>query len=125
MVEGLENNRLIHGIVPIAALTLTGLILSGAFSDRVRKLIRARDHDCQWQTGEGHAGILEAAHLNHNHSYPQYNSPENGRLLCTKHHLADHESGRQTGLNAHQNNWAINALRNRLNRFMIDDILEP
>lgn len=114
-----EQPRFHFGIVPLALAPLAGFLLLTSFSDRVRKLIRQRDKACQWDIDEGeiHEGILEAAHINHNRSYPQYNSPENGRLYCTKHHLADHESGRMNGLNEHQNNFAVDAIGKRLKLF--------
>lgn len=118
MIES-EQPRFHYGIVPLVIAPLAGFLLFNAFSDRVRSLIRQRDKVCQ-DEGE-HLGILEAAHLNHNRSYPKYNTPENGVLRCTLHHLRDHESGRMNGLNKTQNDWAIETIRRRLNTFTVEE----
>lgn len=92
---------------------MSGYVALNAFSHRVKKEIKERDKTCQAESGQ-HIGLLEAAHYNHNRSYPQYNSPENGRLLCTLHHLQDHQERSDNGLSESQNDWAINALKGRL-----------
>ncbi len=89
-------------------------LASLAFSRPVKKEIKERDgREC---TGEGfHAGILEAAHIDHSHANPLYNDPSNGKLLCTAHHLEDHvlRAG-QNGLTTAENDGAITTVAKRL-----------
>lgn len=90
-----------------------GLLLSfGAFSRESRQIIMRRDKDCVMPPP--HEGGLEAAHINHKKDN-NYDNPNNGRVLCTKHHLEDHISrAGRNGLSKNHNNWAINMLLQRL-----------
>lgn len=119
MIEN-EQTRFHYGIVPLVIAPLAGFLLT-SFSDRVRKLIKQRDRSCQWPL-EGdddmHVGYLEAAHYDHSRSNPRYDTPENGQLLCTKHHQAQHiANAGHNGLTESQNNWAVDAIGKRLKLF--------
>lgn len=105
---------IIGGLIPLGILTLTGLLVSGAFSDRTRRLIHQRDHDRSVLSGK--TEHLECAHLNHNKGYSKYNDPSNGRLLEISEHYLDHlnRAGRN-GLTESQNNWALGAIWGRMN----------
>jgi len=97
------------------ASVLLGVVglCTGAFTSGVRMQILERDgYRCKLCGATDH---LEAAHINHNKSRYDYNSPSNGRTLCIKHHLMDHinRHGRN-GLPKRQNEWAIEQLRSRL-----------
>lgn len=108
------------------ALFVGGLIVAGyylstlAFSKRTRAEIRERDGSCQWEGESGeHFGILEAAHYDHDKDSPMYDDVDNGRLLCTQHHLQDHiENADDNGLNVYANEWAIDAIMKRLGKML-------
>ncbi len=97
------------------------LVARSAFSHRSREAIRERDQWTCKEHGEdcNSVGILEAAHINHDKSYHNYDHPSNGRLLCTEAHLDDHinRHGRN-GLPEHQNAWAIDTIKKRLAKFL-------
>lgn len=97
-----------------ASLFAVAYFSTYAFSRESRRAIIRRDGKCV-ANGEDHEGGLEAAHIDHSKDKPYYDDPQNGRALCTKHHLEDHirRHGRN-GLGKNQNKWAINAIRGRL-----------
>jgi hypothetical protein len=87
-----------------------------AFSKKVRREMIERDGGCQWFTDD-HEGGLEAAHTDHSRSNPNYNSLDNGQMLCTKHHRADHvERAGSNGLSFEHNNFAIKSLDKKLKK---------
>lgn len=88
-------------------------VLTSAFSYFSRKEILERDgHACRECGSTDH---LEAAHIDHNKRNKNYDDPQNGRTLCTEHHLQDHilRHGRN-GLTRSQNEWAIERIQERL-----------
>ena len=109
MIESLVNQETIRDILPLLFALPTIL----AFSSDIRRKILDRDgHKC---TVCGSTEHLEASHTDHNRDNPLYNDPSNGKTLCTRDHLQDHiEREGRNGLNHHQNQWAINKIRERL-----------
>lgn len=106
-------------IVPLLAVTGVLITSQFAFSRKSRNEIRRRDGTCQDDSGTSHLGNNEAAHFNHDRSSPSYDDPDNGRLLCTKHHMEDHIDGHgNNGLAKHHNSWAVSMLSKRLGRFL-------
>lgn len=93
----------------LGAVTISSLF---AFSSGVRKRIFQRDRADVW-TGETEK--LEAAHITHDRSDPNYNSETNGRMLSTRNHYIDHVNrvGRN-GLSLAGNNAALRLIWNRL-----------
>lgn len=93
---------------PEIIATIGTLAISLAFSRQSRKKIYERDRVCRVCGSVSH---LEAAHIDHNKSNPNYDDPSNGRLLCLPDHLEDHitREGRN-GLTVPQNRWAIHAM---------------
>jgi len=84
-----------------------GLVAVGlAFSKKVRHEIGERDG---WKSAvSGKQGRLEAAHINHDRSNPNYNDSSNGRMLTTAEHFWDHVNRHgRNGLSEEANNWAI------------------
>lgn len=105
----------------IPLLATAGIFMASqlAFSRKSRNKIRSRDKTCQDNSGTSHLGRLEAAHLDHDKSNPDYDNPDTGILLCGKHHLAQHIDGHgSNGLAKHHNAWAVNMLTKRLTRFI-------
>ena len=92
-----------------------------AFSRGVARRIKER---AGWECEEADntcIGGLEASHINHNRKYKDYNHPDNGKALCSGHHLDDHiNRAGQNGLTKKQNKWAINSLRARVNKALED-----
>lgn len=117
MGEGVFDSDFIKDSLSLItkASVLIGLVgLSfGAFTTSVRYQILERDnYRCRVCGATDH---LEAAHIDHNKDSYNYNSPSNGKTLCSKHHLADHINRHgSNGLTKRQNEWAIEQLRNRL-----------
>lgn len=74
-----------------------------AFSTRVRKEIGRRDRwECQWEGGcdrsfkDGY--MVQAAHYDHDKNNPDYDNPNNGRILCNLHHAKEElERGNEWG----------------------------
>lgn len=76
-------------------------LIGMAFSVLIRKQIGYRDHwECQWEDGcnlgkDGKPArfqdgfMVQAAHYDHDASSPDYNNPDNGRILCLAHHYLD------------------------------------
>lgn len=113
MIEWEGYKRIANGIIPIATLTLAGLVLSGAFSDRVRHLIRERDRNKSVLSGRTER--LECAHIDHNRRNPRYNTPENGRLLTIDEHYIDHvDREGHNGLTIDGNQWGLRAIWGRM-----------
>ena len=115
-MERLAVRESINKSLYFGGLVATSLFLSNfAFTRKIRQQIYKRDRSCQ--EPPPHNGGLEAAHYDHDKSNPDYNSPSNGRLLCTEHHLEDHvQNAGLNGLPESQNNWAISMIKKRLNR---------
>lgn len=95
-------------------LAVTGLLLSQfAFTRKVRQEIWKRDGGRCVECGT--TQHLQCAHYDHNRDNPWYNDPDNGRLLCVKHHLEDHIDGAgSNGLLPHQNDYAIRTLQEKI-----------
>lgn len=88
-------------------------ISMGAFSLRVKKKIKERDHNQSVWSGE--TEHLEVAHIDHSRSNPRYNNESNGRLLAVQEHYMDHYNRHgRNGINSHQNIWALKTIWNRL-----------
>lgn len=108
--EGLKPSETSKDI----ALILGVIFLSQfAFSSGIRKMIFNRDMGKDvW---DGSTESLEAAHITHDRSNPDYNKPENGRLLKKRNHYLDHYNrvGRN-GLSLAANNAALRLIWNRL-----------
>ena len=81
------NKRYEICIVSLSTLGLLAVSIC-AFSKRSRKKIRDRDGNKSAESGKG--GVLQAAHYNHDKRNPNYNKPENGRLLTKREHYLDH-----------------------------------
>lgn len=95
-------------------LLLGGIFLLSqfAFSKNVRKQIYNRDQGkSRWSDEPGE----EAAHILHNRDNPNYNTPENGRMLTKREHYLDHinRAGRN-GLTIPGNNAALRLIWRRL-----------
>lgn len=84
-----------------------------AFGRKTRGIIYKRDQGKSVISGSD--VDLQAAHISHDKSLPNYDSPSNGRLLTPIEHLTDHitRAGRN-GLPEHQNNWAIKTIKKKL-----------
>jgi len=99
---------------PYLELILGTAVISSlfAFSRPVRREMRERDQVDVW---DGSSGILEAAHIDHDRSNPNYNSLSNGRMLSRRNHYLDHYNrvGRN-GLTLAGNNYALNKIWERL-----------
>lgn len=107
----MKKEGLIYTTVILGALSLT------AFTKPVRNQVLERDgHQCRLCGSKEH---LEAAHINHNKNNPRYNDASNGMTLDVGCHLKDHlnRHGRN-GLNNQQNNWAIQRLREKLQKII-------
>lgn len=93
----------------IGAVTISSLF---AFSRPVRREMKERDQVDVW---DGSSGVLEAAHIDHSRSNPNYNSLSNGRMLSKRNHYLDHYNrvGRN-GLTLAGNNYALNRIWERL-----------
>lgn len=103
-----------------------GLLLSQfAFSRAVRRQIWERDGGvCQESGSTEH---LFCAHYDHSRDNPDYNSPDNGRLLSGDRHWLDHyyRVG-ENGLNPAQNLWALRTMwggmTDKEKRLVVDEI---
>lgn len=117
----IENSHNLGLTILKSGLALTaGIVLSNfAFTKEIREVIRHRDRDCQWGEEDMHLGNLHCAHINHDKFYEKYNDPENGRLLCEKHHYLDHvnREGRN-GLSMEHNKMAKEGLMHSLLKFL-------
>lgn len=99
-------------LIPLSTVGFFLLISFGAFSRGVKREIHERDG---WVcVGCGKTYPLEASHYNHNRSYPDYNTADNGDTRCPACHLEQHKkfAGRN-GLSIKANNWAIERLSQR------------
>ena len=77
-------------------------VITLAFSLASRKIIGYRDNwTCQWEDGctlgrDGAAArfqdgfMVDAAHVDHDAGEDDYDSTDNGRILCLAHHYLDH-----------------------------------
>lgn len=76
------------------------------FSKEVSREIKKRGG---WRSEiSGESGRLDAAHIDHSKSNPDYNSPENGVSMTIFEHLVDHVARHgKNGLPKPQNEWAI------------------
>lgn len=102
-----------HFVAENPEMTVAALVAFGmAFSYPVRKKILARDGADVWDGSTEH---LEAAHIDHSKSNPNYNTESNGRMLKAHNHYMDHynRAGRN-GLNGVANDWALRAIWARL-----------
>ena len=80
--------------------------------DTRRKILDRDHHRCVKCGATDH---LEAAHISHDKSRKDYNSPSNGRVLCLEHHLQDHKQREgYNGLTRAGNHWAIAMMVKRL-----------
>jgi hypothetical protein len=124
MLETLPSITLPEVIVPV--LSLSGVLI-GAVSSSVRhKVLANAGGTCQSKSPTPHEGILEAAHKNHSRKdilmhvagllqVVPYDDPRRCQALCTRHHLEDHISNAgHNGLCNAANNWAIKAIKRRL-----------
>lgn len=108
MSERHKNPLIFYGVGAIAVYKL----VTGAFSRDTWFEIMNRDgFTC---TVCGASDHVEAAHYNHNRTYPGYDDPDNGRALCPPCHLDDHINRSRNGLNKRENNWAIEQLSERV-----------
>lgn len=99
--------------VSIGSLVVLAQAMLGSFSFGVREQIRERDGVCVETGGTKH---LECAHWNHDKSNPEYDTPENGRLLTAREHYLDHWYRRDNGLSDQHNEEAINSIWGRLSK---------
>lgn len=96
--------------LPIGAVIFGSVF---AFTPEVRYRMLERDkHRCVKCGATDH---LECAHINHSRDNPNYNSLDNGRVLCTLDHYADHilREG-HNGLSIKHNRMAIHSLWDRM-----------
>lgn len=99
------------------------LLSQFAFSSGVRKRLLNRDRADVW-TGETEK--LEAAHITHDRSDPDYNNPANGRMLTARNHYIDHVNrvGRN-GLTLAANNAALRLIWLRLSEEERQGLIPP
>ena len=84
-----ELERLPRLILSSATIVALYHLLFFQFSKESRREILRRDnHQCRDCGARDRP--LEAAHYEHKHSLPHYDSPSNGRALCTYDHYLDH-----------------------------------
>lgn len=83
-----------------------------AFSRKSKHEIHERDG---WVcVGCGASHPLEASHYNHDRSFSEYDSPDNGDTRCPDCHLEQHiQNAGCNGLNDNANDWAIEQLKKR------------
>ena len=82
--------------------------------DTRRKILDRDHHKC---VRCGATSDLECAHINHDKSRKDYNSPSNGRVLCMGHHLQDHKQREgHNGLTRAGNRWSITMIEKRIRR---------
>jgi hypothetical protein len=114
----MDKEKVMRAGTNIAIITALVGLASTAFTIDVRKLIWARDEaKCQECDGKSCTSSLECAHYDHDRNNPDYNHPDNGRLLCSGAHLNDHvDNAGDNGLSRNQNNWAIEQIRKRINK---------
>lgn len=124
-----ERERRYIGDAVGIALTAYALIhlSSFAFSRQTRRKIWRRAGGRSELTGYSHMK-LECAHYDHDRSNPDYDNPDNGRLLTVQEHLEDHLMYRDTavdnrgllanGLTPEANEWAIKKIQERLPDFV-------
>ncbi len=97
---------------PLLLILGVAFVSQFAFSKNVRKQIFNRDQGkSKWSNEPGE----EAAHVNHSKSSPDYNTPENGRMLTKREHYIDHynRAGRN-GLSIAGNIAALRLIWKRL-----------
>ena len=109
-----KNQTPIVKIALIAAASYC--IATSSFSRSVREFIWSRDRGkCQECDGHNCTSKLECAHYDHDRRNPDYDNPDNGRLLCTGQHLVDHREGAgDNGLSLRDNEHAIKSLKKRV-----------
>lgn len=111
--ENQPSSENINYKVPLAIVGFF-LISTLAFSKKTKEEIWKRDKGKSVISGEG--SPLHVAHISHDKSKSNYDSPSNGRLLTPKEHLTiDHinRAGRN-GLSENHNNYAIRMLKKLL-----------
>lgn len=89
-----------------------------AFPKDTRKIIKRKFHNRCVHRNQDCRGQLECAHLNHNRDSSEYYSVDNATLLCTFHHYLDHLNRTDNGLTKSQNDWAVNQIFARLQRYL-------
>ena len=102
--------RTIASIATIGALTLF------AFNQETRNTIKMRaNYKCE-VTGREDLP-MDCIHLDHTKGVKQYNSPDNGLygtiLVHLAHHMIYRDFPKAIGLKYSENEWAINALKER------------
>jgi 5-methylcytosine-specific restriction endonuclease McrA len=116
----MKKEQVVNTLVEAAKIAIpVGIVITGSlfsFSSGSRHKILERDnYRCRVCGSTEH---LEAAHYNHNKSRPDYNSPKNGRTLCTYCHLQDHiRNAGHNGLPYKGNIWAIEKLKEKLRSY--------
>lgn len=89
MIEREENRALIYFSIAAGLVAIAG----GAFTFGSRRKIGERDDwECQEEDcNRSHkAGwMVTAAHYDHDKGQPEYNEPDNGRILCIAHHAIE------------------------------------
>lgn len=100
----------------IFAVGLLYELAFGAFSRETKRQIWDRAGGQSELSGKSEADgyVLECSHFNHNRTYPDYDNPLNGMLVTTYEHLIQHINHGVNGLNRAQNNWSIEAIKQRL-----------
>lgn len=83
-------------------------LLTTAFSHKSREAILKRDGGKSVLSGE--TEHLHAAHWDHSRSNPDYDKPENGRMLTRREHYIDHYTRTDNGLTPEQNYYGMQKL---------------
>jgi hypothetical protein len=83
------KKEIVTGLISVAGLAVLPNL---AFSFGVRKQMIIRDNaecvECGKRFNDG--WLLDCAHNDHDHSNPDYDNPNNGRVLCLDDHLKHH-----------------------------------
>lgn len=103
-------------LLQCAEIVLLLSIAVYAFPEWIRRIIGRRDgwkcqeQDCDKRFQDGYN--VDIAHYNHDKNSPEYNDPNNGRVLCLDHHEIEHRKGAR-GLTRSQNDWAADKIASR------------
>ncbi|MCB1712581.1 MAG: HNH endonuclease [Candidatus Riesia sp.] len=109
----MRGERLRDAALTVAFVATASYLSTSAFTSKSRREILQRDGNMCRECGA--TDHLEAAHIDHNKKKKNYDSPSNGRTLCTEHHLDDHiDRHGRNGLTPRQNRWAIKTIAKRL-----------
>ncbi len=123
---GIRKEQLISGLLKAGSIFLISQLLLFEFSIATRKKIINRDVNCV-RCGALHKDCsLECSHINHNQRLREYDSPENGELLCRICHYLwhfDHQDDARTiGLSRKDNQTSIKSIYGRMNDNELDKL---